>query len=342
MIKRESGADLFRIMGLLFVNTLHACLYNGFYFEAQEGVAMWLANSARWLVFGCNAMFMLLTGYLKSASPWNKKYYRSLVAVLVGYVLTCVISYPIRYFCLGEKDPIGVWLNRLVTFSNYAWYVEMYIGLFLVSPLVNLALDRIREPKKMWMLTAGLLIVTVGYSATTINLLPDYFGAMYPLALYTLGAVIRRTQPKLPWWIGLLGAVLTAMGLGFVTLKTATEGFSSGFSQGYGGFWVVLMVTALFLAVYRLQVGERTARVLAWLSGGVFEGYILSRLLDVWIYGTVKQWHSPENYLLIFLCVTIPVFVISVLIGKLVNTLSGIITRKLWNIVERTSVSSAK
>ena len=63
MIKRESGADLYRILGLLFVNMLHACLYNGFYYEAQEGLAIFLADTVRWLVFSCNAMFMLLTGY---------------------------------------------------------------------------------------------------------------------------------------------------------------------------------------------------------------------------------------------------------------------------------------
>jgi surface polysaccharide O-acyltransferase-like enzyme len=110
-MKRENGADLFRIMGMLFVNMLHAYLYNGFYYEAQEGFAMWAANSTRWLVYGCNAMFMLLTGYLKTTSPFGKRYYKSLVAVLVGYVLTCVVSYPIRYFCIGERDPLPVWID---------------------------------------------------------------------------------------------------------------------------------------------------------------------------------------------------------------------------------------
>lgn len=330
MIKRESGADVYRILGLLFVNMLHACLYNGFYYAAQEGVAMWAANSVRWLTYGCNAMFMLLTGYLKSVSPWGKRYYKSLLAVLVGYLMTCVISYPIRYFCIGEKDPLEIWMARLVQFSNYAWYVEMYIGLFLFSPLINLALNKIEDPKKLWLLAISLLLLTVGHSATTVNLLPDHCGPWYPLALYALGGVIRRTQPKVPAWIGLVVAALTAMGLGYTSLKTATGGFYTGFSQGYGGFWVVLMVAALFLGVYRFKAGPRTAKVLAFLSGGVFEGYILSRLFDVWIYDTVPQWHTPEKYPLIFLCITIPVFVISLLAGKLVNMASGWITDKLW------------
>lgn len=334
MIKRESGADLYRILGLLFVNTLHACLYNGFYYEAQEGLAMWVANSVRWLVFGCNAMFMLLTGYLKTVSPWGRRYYKSLVAVLIGYALTCVISYPIRYFWIGERDPLMTWLERFVTFSNYAWYIEMYIGLFFISPLINLALDHIQNPKKQWFLAISLLVITTGHSASIINLLPDYSGSFYPLALYTLGAVIRRTQPKVPALAGLLGAAMVAMGLGYVTMCTAAEGFYSGFSQGYGGFWIVLMVVCLFLGVYRLRIGPRLAKVLAFLSGGVLEGYILSRLLDVWIYGTVPQWHSPEKYILIFLCVTLPVFAVSLLSGKLVNMVSAFLTGQLWRGVD--------
>ena len=55
----EAGIDLFRILGLLFVNGLHACLYNGFYNRPQIGGAMWVANTMRWLFYGCNAMFML-------------------------------------------------------------------------------------------------------------------------------------------------------------------------------------------------------------------------------------------------------------------------------------------
>ena len=329
--KWEAGVDLFRILGLLFVNSLHACLYNGFYNLPQEGADVWLANSFRWLFYGCNAMFMLLTGYLKSAKTWNKHYYRGLYTVLVGYVLTCVISYPIRYYFIGEKDELSVWLERFVTFSNYSWYVEMYIGLILISPIINLALQQIAEPKKLLLLAGSCLFVTTMHSITTINLLPDYWSAMYPVTLYVLGGVIRKLQPKPPAWSCLLVSALTAMGLGYVTMITADKGFSSGFSQGYGGFWIMVMVVALFLGVYRLRLGERFSKVLKWLSGGVFEGYILSRLFDVWIYGEFRQWHKPEKYPLIFLCVTLPVFVTSILAGKLVHTASVSIVKAFTN-----------
>lgn len=43
MEKRESGLDLLRVIALLFVVTFHSLLNNGYYFEAQTGIAMLLA-----------------------------------------------------------------------------------------------------------------------------------------------------------------------------------------------------------------------------------------------------------------------------------------------------------
>lgn len=327
--QREAGVDLFRLMGLLFVNGLHAFLYNGFYYEPQAGAMMWLANSFRWLFFGCNGMFMLLTGYLKTTKPWGKSYYRGLLAVLVGYMLTCVISYPVRYFLIGETDALGVWIERFFTFSNYAWYVEMYIGLILVSPLINMAMDQLKKPKEIWLLAISVLLVTTLPTITSLNLLPDWWTKMYPLGYYVIGAAIRRTKPKIPGAIGLLGAAVCAMGMGLASLLTTNGGkFNDGFSQGgYGGFWTTLMVTCLFLGVYRLQAKPWLSKILSFCAAGVFEGYILSRLWDVWVYKTVKFWHSPETYILIFLCVTIPVFLTSMLAGRLVHSLSTRLTK---------------
>lgn len=328
--RHEAGPDLFRILGLLFVNCLHAFLYNGFYNLPQTGVLVWMTNSFRWLVYGCNAMFMLMTGYLKSTKPWQKGYYRGLWTVLAGYVLTCIVSYPVRYFLIGETDDILTWLKRFVTFSNYAWYVEMYIGLILISPVINLALEHITDTRKLLLLVGSFLFITTMHSITTLDLIPNYWSAMYPVTLYLLGAVIRRLQPKPPVFICLAVAALTAMFLGIASMLTADKGFSSGFSQGYGGFWVSLMVAALFLGIYRLQVSERIGRFLKWISAGVFEGYILSRLLDVWVYGLVPQWHTPDKYPLIFICVTIPVFIVSIFAGKCLHTLSVAIVNAFW------------
>ena len=63
-------------------------------------------------------------------------------------------------------------------------------------------------------------------------------------------------------------------------------------------------------------------------SGGVFEGYILSRLFDVWVYAQFPQWHSPEKYPIAYVCITIPIFIVSLLLGKAAHTLAEKLTAK--------------
>lgn len=328
MRNREPGIDLFRCLGLLFVTGLHAFLYNGFYSELQGGGLIWAATSFRWLFSGCNGMFMLLTGYLKSTRPLNRQYFRGLLTVLVGYALTCLISYPIRYLCFGERDPLSVWINRLFTFDGYGWYIEMYIGLILFSPVINLALGQLKGRRALLLLAGMMAVLTALPSLTPLHLLPEYWTGLYPLTYYTLGAVIRRLELRLPPWIGLVGAVCTACFMGLLSALTARGGvFTDGFVQGgNGGALTTWMVTLLFLGVYRLPVRPGAARLLAWSSGGVFEGYLLSRLLDVWIYDCFPRWHRPEFYPLLFLCVTVPVFLCSIAAGRLVHRLAVRIT----------------
>lgn len=327
MRSRQPGIDLLRCLGLLFVNGVHAYLYNGYYYEPQMGILMWGANSFKWLFFTCNGLFMLLTGYLKCEKPLNKSYYRSLLPILTGYLLTCLVSFPIRHFLIGEKLSLYEWLEKMVTFGNYAWYIEMYIGLLLLSPIINLALGQLKEPKQLYWAAGTMVVISALSSVTPINLAPDYWTSLYPVTYYVIGAVIRKLQPQIKRWLCLTLAAAFSMWLGLLTLITTDGGASDGFGQGYGGFWVTLIITFVFLGLYRIKLGSRVSKVLAWLSGGVFEGYILSRLFDVWVYGCFPQWHSPDKYPLLFLCVTLPIFTVSILSGKALHTLAQRICR---------------
>ena len=198
----------------------------------------------------------------------------------------------------------------------------MYIGLFLFAPVINLALDALKTAKQLCWLALTMVVLTALPSITAINLIPDYWTSLYPITYYVLGAVIRKMQPQVKPWIGIGAAVLIALGLGIVTLITTDETVSKGFSQGYGGFWITAIVVCLFLGLYRLNLGPKLSKVLRFAAGGVFEGYILSRLFDIWVYYDVPQWRKPEKYWLGYLCLTIPIFLVSLLLGKAVHTLA--------------------
>lgn len=326
-MKREPGIDLVRVLGLFFVNGIHFFLKNGYYGVEQIGFTVWGANCFRWLFFSCNGLFLLLTGYLKSTKPFTKDYYRGLIPILVGYALTCLITYPIRHFALGETLSIFEWIGNFLTFSNYSWYLEMYIGLILFSPVLNLALTQIKEEQVLLTVTGVMVVLTALPSITGINLIPDYWVSFYPVTFYMIGAAIRRIQPKVKLWQGSLAIALVVMFMAWVSLIATDKAFSSGFTQSNGGFWNTVVATLVFLTFYRVRLPERVGKALGWMSQGVLEGYLLSIVLDRSLYGAFRQWHSPEHYPMLFLCATVPIFLISILAGRAVHTLSVRLSR---------------
>lgn len=335
MIKRESGIDILRCTALLFVNGVHAFLYNGFYYEKQIGVLMWAADSARWLFYCCNCLFMMISGYLLSTKPVGKGYYRRLLPILVSYFLCSAISFPIRHFFLNEKLILYEWLEKLVTFGNYGWYVEMYIGLFLLSPLLNLLLEKLQTKKQYLWLLGTMLFLTALPSVTPINLIPDYWTSLYPLTMYVIGAGIRRFQPKVPGWLAALLTAATVCLMGLFSILSTDGRFSEGFTQGYGGFWVTITGTCVFLTLYRTKLSGTGAAVVRWMAGGCFEGFLLSRLFDVWVYSTVPVFfRKPENYWLCFLLITLSVFFVSVVLGKIVHAMSAGLSNLLLRIAD--------
>ena len=342
MKQRESGIDLLRCVGLLFVVGVHSFLKNGYYSEPQTGALIWAANCWRWLFFCCNGIFMMLTGYLKTTKPFGRKYYKGLIPILTAYVLICLITFPIRHFFLGEKNSLMDWLTVFAGFGNYAWYLEMYIGLLLISPMMNFALDGLKTPGKQLLFTGVMVLVTAVPSMTPVMIAPDYWVGLYPITYYLIGAMIKRLQPKVPAWAGLGVTAVTAMFLGLLSVLSTDGGMSEGFGQGYGDFYITIITTGLFLGLYRLSIPEKFGRVLAWAAGGCFEGYLLSRLLDVWVYNLLPQWHTPKMYPLLFICVTIPIYIFSIFTGKGVHCLAEWCVKTIEGVFQRKTRTKTK
>lgn len=328
-MKREPGIDLIRIVGMLFVVSVHHFLYNGFYGTLQTGTRMWAADCFRWLFFSCNGIFMMLTGYLHSQKPFDRRYYRGLIPLLVGYVLCCMIIFPLQSMLITEELTFGDWMEKLIGFGNYAWYLEMHIGLILFSPLLNLGLNQITDKKKLLAMAGIFFCLTALPSLSAWNIAPDYWYSLYPVTYYILGAVIRRLRPRVPTALALGVSALICLILGTLSITTSQQYFSGGYSQGYGGFWITLLVLCIFLGLYQVNPGEKAAKALAWASGGCFEGFMLSLIPDLWAYGLVPQWHTPEKWPVLYLCVTIPIFLVSLLAGKCVHTLAEKLVRLL-------------
>ncbi len=330
MHQREAGLDLLRCLALLFVVTFHSFLYNGYYWPEQTGTHMWLAGSFRWLSVSCVGLFLMLTGYLKSRHTDWKSCYRSLPPVLLAYFFAAIITIPIRHFAFGDVQTFKTWLTRLFSFNAlyYGWYVEMYVGLILLSPFLNIVLDHLREKKAFLGLAATMLTITALPGATPLGIAPDYWRICYPITYYILGGVVRRIQPKLNPWVGISGAVAVSTILGAATVLSTDGDLKEALTWEFADLWIVGIVVLLFTSLYRIRVSPRLSKVFCFCAKGCYGGYLLSHLFDGWCYKLVPQWKTPNKYFLIFICVTVPIFLVSMLLGVLLQTIINLLCRR--------------
>lgn len=282
---------------------------------------MWLAGSFRWLSVSCIGLFLMLTGYLKAEKTDLKSCYRGLIPVLLGYLLAAIISIPVRHFVFGDTQTFSAWLTRLFGFSavHYGWYVEMYIGLILLCPFINIILKHLQSAKALYGFAAIMLVITALPGATPLCVFPDYWRSIYPLTYYILGALVRRLQPKINPWIGIAGAIFMSAALGAATVLSTDGKLSEALKWEFADLWITVIVVCLFTALYRVKIPPALSRVLAYGASGCYGGYLLSHLFDAWCYNLFPQWRSPERYARIFFCITVPIFIISVILGVLLE-----------------------
>ena len=341
--ERDFGADLVRIAAGLLVLTVHFFLRNGFYYSEAGDLWGILACAVRIFSYSCVPLFMVLTGYLKCRKAWTPSYYLSLIPILISYTVISLIHLIYKICYEGVRMTVFEWIEEFLSFqlANYSWYVGMYVGLFLFSPLLNLIWSGCRTKKQhagvvLTMAALTLLPPTVnGIANTGYELLPAYFTQIYYVAYYFIGCYIRTYRPKIRTGTGLAaaGALCILMAVVNVITRTEPAGFYSGFSSGYGTLPTAAVTVFIFLSLCRISSkSPKIKKTAAFFSGLIFEVYLLSYLFDKHIYILHYKAYPMSLYLPVGILMVSAVFLLScaaaIPVKKLSKTVYGRLLRR--------------
>lgn len=205
--KRNEKLDIIRIFSLICVISVHFFLNSGFYNETVSGSKMLIMCIFRSFFMICVPMFITLTGYLMNKKELNLKYYKEIIKILVIYII-CSIIYALYEKCyLNKNINIITFLENILNSrgTKYAWYIEMYIGLFLLIPFLNLIFNNLKDQEQAKMLLITLMILIGAPSlfnflyfdyneSSYIKIFPDWWMREYPLFYYFLGAYMSKYQ----------------------------------------------------------------------------------------------------------------------------------------------------
>ncbi len=360
-MNRNTIMDKIRINALFFLISFHFLYYIEFYNAPCIGLQMYVMCVFRALFTACIPLFLLLTGYLMSEKALSKNYYKKCLRTVWIYVLACIVSAVYRWGVGGIVFQPFEFLKSVLNFSAcpYGWYVEMYLGLFILIPFLNILYIGVPSQgwKKVLVITmAGLTSLPSLVNVTDFKFIPAWWAAFYPITYYFIGCYIHEYGLRIKRVWNVLAVIVIMLVVGTYTyFNSAAEPFVwSGWSE-WNSWANVLMGTLVFglwmngrtttktcgvemqveenvasIAVNRddsANIENRMAKILMLGSKLAFGAYLLS-----WIAEDAVYHHIPLNVFevenrIVFYPVVVVVMIVSLGLSAVVNGVYDVVKR---------------
>ena len=264
--ERIYGADAVRCAASVFVIAVHFFVNTGYYDLPLRGEVMALCTWLRMMLMVCVPLFMMLTGYLSSGRTVREGWLHGLWRTLSVWIVSAAICLLFRRCYFGERFRFGEMLTVILNFSAvpYGWYVEMYVGLYLLSPLMSAAWSAMDERGKR-AAVLSLLFLTALPTVTNLNrqILPQWWTGIYPLTYFVLGAWLREhpLRKLRKWHLLLLWAVIAGIAAAMRWLFAMGGSFTWTAYTDWGSIFVAAESVCAFSLLNSCS-GARTPRLL--------------------------------------------------------------------------------
>jgi len=242
----------------------------------------------------CVPLFMILTGYLSRHFVYDKKHVLRFLHILSVYALSTLVCKLYRTWFWGSELSLKSFIYGLIDFSGapYAWYVEMYLGMLLMIPLLNAGWRGLSGRDKKIAL-GGFLILSCGYTVFPDRSFFDYWSALYPVAYYFVGAYLAENRPQVKKRILALLLVPSAVLLALASyVRDYGTMFRAQAYVGHGSVYVLAVTLLFFVLLQKLDLSAMPKGI-AWLirqaAKATLPAYLVSYCFDGSVYEPLIQ-----------------------------------------------------
>ena len=343
--QRICGLDLIRVCAIFFVIAGHFFSLNTSFRNVPfTGISMFIQSMMNSIFSVGVPLFIMLTGYLNINKTPTKKYYKNMIRVLVAYVIFSIATIAFRKFYLGENLSMVQWTLMILNYSAipYAWYIEMWIGLALLTPFLNYLWKAIPSLKEKVLLIISLFIMTSLPDLCNrygMYIFPAYFAkACYPLMFYFIGTFIREYQPTIRSLYGviIILAITLITPLFNIIIYHGTHDIVE-ITGGPSGVFHTWIAIAIFLMLYRKDVTNLSVkRWITHCSTVSLKMYLCCYIFDQLYYPYFKEhFYVTQSQFLSWFFVIVPLcFLSSYLTATAYNSLKNLTQKCVTKIVK--------
>lgn len=355
---RSPSLDIIRIIAVIGVLSVHFFLHSGFYSQPMQGTEMYLFFTIRTLFSICVPLFIILTGYLMCKKTLSKKYYFGISKTLIIFVLASIACIIFKSIFNNTDITFNNMLFSVLDFSgaNYSWYVEMYIGLFLLAPFLNVAYNKLESKKRKNVLMLTLFVLAILPSILNVynfeslqwwtdptssnnfqKIFPDWWTDIYPIAYYFVGCYLREYGLKFrtrSLWVLFICALIVFSSFNF--FRSYPAAFKGGPFMDWSGVEPYVLSILLFELIRRINLDNipSVAKLILYkISDWSFGVYLLSYIFDEIVYTMLKESVPVITERLPYFFVTVPiVFICSIIAAAVIDVIARLIIKMIKSI----------
>lgn len=339
MKNRVFGLDLVRTIAIFLVISVHSFLHSGFNSVSLSGFGMFSLLFVRGICHSGVLIFMILTGYLKSNKKLDKDYFKSIWTILISYFLASIVTIIFRRFFLHDGASLIVLTRGIFNFTTipYAWYVEMYLGLFFFIPFLNILYKNIDGKKNKQILLIILFLFSSLFPTLSnvmigefpLDIYPNWWFFLYPVLLYYIGCYLREYPIHIHKGVNLAILAFFAFLNAFILYFYLNgQPIASLHFLEYYSFSIIIS-TLIFLFAYDIHnEGKIIPNIFYFLSKVSFCTYLISYCFDAFVYQHFSFLSHHHYYFFICTFLFSPViFLAASCVGYMIDSVSNFIQK---------------
>lgn len=344
---RESNAELLRIICIILILLHHFCAHALYpeVFSANISDRTWdsslLLFLHAFLYIGVNC-FILISGWYGIKPKWRSFF--NLYLIYSFYNLLHPIKRIIASYMRGEGFVLpysveDIIERTLLPFSHgNLWFMDCYLALFLMAPLLNIAIEHL-DKKQFVYIFGGLTLLNVYFAYYWKMYLINTMGFSVSqfVYLYCIGAFLHKhvgvtmIDEKRWKWFG--GYILSGMLWGSFSLWSisalAPPPINHWESMAYNN--PLLLLTAICFFLFMMSWHFRN-RFVNWLAASTLGVYMFNEM--VIRYSFLEPYahrYSPIIQLVLWFGVSMAFYVCAIIIDKL----RIMVQKPIWRLFDR-------
>lgn len=347
---RDIQLDFVRVVATFFVMSVHFFLKTGFYKQQIIGWESFVQILFRSLFMTCVPLFIILSGYLLNYRNINIKHFLSIRKVLFQYFLCTILLFLFDVMKGWRVASFRSFVDNLVSFGQYSWYIKKYVLLFIMIPFINTFFRKVKNKKtcqiSLLVLAMIILIPTtfelagVGGQRVCDTLL-KISDKLYTVLYYSIGVyyyyykdefIVLKSKILL---MSLIGTLLTTSAVAYLRYVNNTYLWENW--NSYNGIFVFLSATTLFLLLLRVDLSgikngvvgkmiEKFSKISIYI-------YLLSYIFDNIYYEIFEKIDIPVFTTIKYPLIPVLVFVSAYFMGELVNLIFENVDNKFEMII---------